>query len=93
MTKDTLMQILKTEKLAVDGAVVTVPEDREATLFISGTGETIQVPKVVRLDVGDSCVCLQTAKDERYWFTYELVLGVRLLPAKASKERTAGFGH
>ena len=93
MTKDTLLQILKSEKLTISGDTVSVPEDREATLFISGSGETIQVPKVVKLEVSDSCLCLQTAKDDRFWFTYELLLGLRLLPAKQAKDRAAGFNR
>jgi len=93
MTKDTLLQILKSENLNIAGDSVTVPEDREATLFISGSGETIQVPKVVKLEISDDCLCLQTAKDDRFWFTYELLLGLRLLPAKQAKERAAGFSR
>ena len=36
---------------------------------------------------------LETNKGERYWFTYDLVLGVRFHSAKLAKEQTAGFGR
>jgi hypothetical protein len=91
MTKESLLQILKTERLGMSGSVVTVSEDREATIFIATPGETIQVTKVVTMELFDSQVCLETGKNDRFWFAYEQVIGVRLLPAKVAKDRAAGF--
>lgn len=73
------------------GTVASVPEDREATVFIANPGETIQVSKVVTIELYDNQVCLETGKNDRFWFGYEQVFGVRLLPAKVAKERAAGF--
>lgn len=91
MTKESLLQIFKTERLGMTGSVVTVPEDREATLFIASPSETIQVSKVLTIELYDGQVCLETGKNDRFWFAYEQVIGLRLLPAKVAKERAAGF--
>jgi hypothetical protein len=93
MTKETLLSAIEAEKLKATGDAVTVPEDRDATFMVAGPGEAIQVGKVVRIELRDSSLCLETAKGERYWFTYDLVLGVRFRSAKITKEHTAGFGR
>jgi hypothetical protein len=93
MTKETLLSALEAEKLKVAGDSVTVSEERDATFMVAGQGETIQVNRVVRIEARDAALCLETSKGERYWFTYDLVLGVRLRSAKLHKEPVAGFGR
>ena len=78
-------------KVGSDGIVV--PEDREATFMLAGPGETIQVGRVVKIEAREDSLCLETAKAERYWFSYDLVLGVRLRTAKTAKAQAAGFGR
>jgi hypothetical protein len=93
MTKETLLSTLESERLkpAPDG--IDVPEDRDATFMVAAPGETIQIGKVVKIEARDTSLCLETAKGERYWFTYDLVLGVRLRSAKLAKEPTTGFAR
>ncbi len=93
MTKDTLLQALEAERLKSVGDSITVPEDRDTTFIIAGPGETIQVGKVVKVEPHDSVLCFETAKGERFWFTYDLILGVRIRNAKTSKDHGAGFNR
>ena len=91
MTKDTLLLALDAERLKTSGENITVPEEREATFIVGGPSEMIQIGKVVRIEARDSVLCLETAKGERFWFTYDLVLGLQLRSAKSAKEQGAGF--
>jgi len=93
MTKDTLLFALGAERLANTGDGITVPEERDATFMVAGSGETIQIGKVVRIELHDAALCLETAKRERFWLTYELVLGLQLRSAKTANEHAAGFAR
>ena len=93
MTKDTLLFALGTERLEKVGDSITVPEERDATFIVAGSGETIQVGKVVRIELRDSVLCLETAKGERFWLTYDLVLGLQLRSAKTTADHGPGFAR
>ena len=93
MTKESLLSTLEAERLKAGSDGITVPEDRDATFMVAGPGETIQIGKVVKVEARDTTLCLETIKGERYWFTYDLVLGVRFRSAKLAKEPTTGFGR
>ncbi len=93
MTKDTLLAAFEAERLKPTNDLIAVPEERDATFLVAASGETIQIARVVRVEAREASLCLETAKGERYWFTYDLVLGVRLRSAKAAKEAAAGFGR
>ena len=58
---------------------------------MAAPGDVLPVNKVVRVELRDKALCLHTVKDEHFWFTYDLVLGLRVLAAKPGKERLAGF--
>jgi len=91
MTKETLLSTLEAEKLKAGAECISVPEERDATFMIASPGETIQVGKVVKIEPRDNVLCLETAKGERFWFTYDLLLGVRVRAAKPGKEHATGF--
>ncbi len=93
MIKATLLLALDAERLKNTADTISVPEEREATFIVGGPGETIQVGKVVRIEARDSTLCLETAKGERFWFTYDVVLGLQLRSAKTAKESGAGFAR
>jgi hypothetical protein len=93
MTKETLLSTLEMERLKPGTDGISVPEDRDATFMLAAPGETIQVGRVVKIEARDTSLCLETVKGERYWFTYDLVLGVRFRSAKLAKESTTGFGR
>ncbi len=92
MTKETLLSAIEAERLKLTNDVISIPEDRDATFLVAAQGETIQVGRVVRIEARDSSICLETGKGERFWFTYDLILGVRFQAIKSIKDRTAGFG-
>jgi hypothetical protein len=58
---------------------------------VAGPGETIQVGKVIKIELRDSAICLETTKGERFWFTYDLLLGMRVRAAKDTKDHGPGF--
>ena len=93
MTKEALLSALEIEGLKVGSDGVAIPDERDASFIVAGPGETIQVGKVIKIDVRESALCLETTKGERYWFTYDLLLGLRVLAAKTAKNHTTGFGR
>ena len=93
MTKEALLSALEIEGLKVGSDGVAIPDERDASFIVAGPGETIQVGKVIKIDVRESALCLETTKGERYWFTYDLLLGLRVRAAKTAKNHTTGFGR
>jgi len=93
MTKETLLHVLAAEGLKVASDVVTIHDERDATFLVAGPGETIQVSKVTKVELRESALCVESTKGERFWFTYDLLLGVRLTTARTAKEHAAGFSR
>jgi hypothetical protein len=93
MTRETIVQIWESEGLRPTGHTITVRDDREATCFIETKGELMTVSRVTRLELLDAFIALGTAKEERYIFLYDDVLGFKLSGAAAPKDRAAGFGR
>jgi len=91
MTREIIVSILEGEGAEGKGGTFKIGEEREATCFISTPGELMAVARVVRVDLKESYVSLSTAKDERFAFSYQDVLGFKLATATQHKERSAGF--
>lgn len=91
MTKDTISAALSAEGLTPSQDTFTLPEEREAIFLVAAPGDVMPVNKVVRVELRDKVLCLHTVKNEHFWFTYDLILGLRVLAAKLGKERLAGF--
>jgi hypothetical protein len=93
MTKETLQLALEAERFKISADNIKIPEDRDATFMIASPGEIIHVGKVSRVELKDSALCIENAKGERFWFTYDLVLGVRVRSAQIAKDQAAGFAR
>jgi hypothetical protein len=91
MTRDIITNILEGEGAEGRGGSFKIREEREATCFISAPGELMGIARIVRVELKDHYVSLVTAKDERYVFAYEDVLGFKLAAPAQGKERSAGF--
>jgi len=91
MTREMIVQIWEAEGTKPSGHTLTIREDREATCFIETEGEVMTIGKVVRLDLREDFIALQTSKDERYVFAYNDILGFKLSSPTTPKERPAGF--
>lgn len=91
MTRETIVQIWEAEGTRAAGHTITIREEREATCFIETKGELMTVARVTKLDLHDAFITIGTAKDERYVFAYEDVLGFKLSSPAAPKDRPAGF--
>ena len=91
MTKDTISAALSAEGLSASQDGFTIPDEREATFLVAAPGDVMPLNKVVRVELRDKVLCLHTSKDDHFWFTYDLILGLRVLAAKPGKEHVAGF--
>jgi len=93
MTKETLIQALEAEGLKAGGENIAVPDERDASFIVASPGETIQVGKVIKIELRATSFCLETTKGERYWFTYDLLIGLRVRAAETGKDRPTGFNR
>jgi hypothetical protein len=93
MTREIILSILETEGAETKGGSLAFREDREITTFVSSPGEILNVSRVVRVELKDKFVALQTAKDERFAFAYDAILGFKFATAMNVKDRSAGFGR
>src|SRR5688572_27324994 len=95
MKLDTLTEILgKHAGARKDGAAFVLANDVEATLFIALEGETLQVPRVQRVEITDTLVVIDSNRGERYAVALEDVRAVKVDRTSDGKgrDRSAGFG-
>jgi hypothetical protein len=93
MTKESIAKALESEGLSTGNQGYTIPENREAALLVSTPGEIFSVDRLVRVDLRGEHVLLENSKHERFFFSYNDVLGLRLLAAPAARDRVTGFGR
>jgi len=93
MTRETIVQIWESEGSKLAGQTITIREEREATCFVETPGEVMTIGRLTKIDLRDGFIALQTAKDERFVFAYEDILGFKLASPAAPKDRPAGFGR
>jgi hypothetical protein len=93
MTREIILSILENEGAETKGGVLSIREDREATCFVSSPAELLNVGRVVRVDLKDKYIVLQTAKEDRLVFAYDDILGFKFSAVAAAKDRSAGFGR
>ena len=91
MTREIIVSIMEGEGVDGRGGTYKIGEEREATCFVSTPGELLAIARVVRIELKDAYVSLSTAKDERFAFGYQDVLGFKLAAPQQHKERSAGF--
>jgi hypothetical protein len=93
MTREIITHVLESEGLKAGAHGFALPEEREGTCLISAPGEVYAVARVVLIELRDKYIFLQTGKDERFFFAYEDILGIRILGKSQIKDRSAGFGR
>ncbi len=94
MTRETIVQIWESEGIKPAGHTIAIRDGREATCFIGTKGELMTITRLTRLELRDSSISIATAKDERFVFASEDVLGFKLAAAPEKRARpTAGFGR
>jgi hypothetical protein len=92
MTREIILSILESEGAQSGGGALALREDREATCFIATPGEVLHVARIVRVELKEKFLTLQTAKEERFVFAYDSVLGFKLASSTSHpKDRAAGF--
>ena len=93
MTREIIVQILEAEGAKVTGSSCIIREDREVTCFISAPGDVLPVARIIKVELKDKSLSFETAKDERFHFAYEDILGFKLATTGPAKDRAAGFGR
>jgi hypothetical protein len=93
MTREMLAAALEAEGLKAANHAFAIPDNRDATCFVSGAGDIMPIARVVKLELLSGIVRIETTKQEHLYFAYEDVLGLRLLAAPAAKDRAAGFSR
>ena len=91
MTREIIVSILEGEGAEGRGGSFKIGEEREATCFVSSPGELMAIARVVRVDLKELYLTLATAKDEKFAFAYQDVLGFKLAAPAQHKDRSAGF--
>ena len=94
MTREIIVSVLEREGATTKSGTLTLPADKDATCFVSTPGDLLAIARVIRAELLDQYAVLTTAKDERFAFAYQDILGFKLsLAAAAAKDRSAGFGR
>jgi hypothetical protein len=94
MTREIIASILEREGATSKSGTFSLPAEREASCFISTPGDLLAIARVLRAELFDHHLVLSTAKEERFAFAYEDVLGFKFPSAATqSKDRSAGFGR
>ena len=91
MTREIIVSILEGEGAEGRGGSFKIGEEREATCFVAAPGELMAIGRVVRVELKEQYVSLTTAKEEKFVFGYQDVLGFKLAAPPQHKERSAGF--
>ena len=95
MKLDTLTEILgKHAGARKDGAAFVFANDVEATFFVALEGETLQIPRVQRVEITDTLVVVDSNRGDRFAVTLEDVRAVKIDRTSDGKgrDRSAGFG-
>lgn len=93
MTREMIVQIWESEGMKPSGHTLVIRDDREASCFIQTAGEVMSISRVTKIELRDGFLSMQTVKDERFVFAYEDVLGWKINPAVAPKDRPTGFAR
>jgi hypothetical protein len=93
MTREIIVSILEGEGAEGKGGNFKIREEREATCFVSTPGELLAIGRVVRVELKDLYLTLLTAKEERFAFAYQDVLGFKIAAPAQAKDRSAGFSR
>src|SRR5262249_14586995 len=93
MKLDVLSAILDGQKsVRRDGHNYILDDTASATVFAGATGEVISVPRFVGFERGREVCTLVTGRHERFFFPYELVLGLKREQSDEPKHVPAGAG-
>ena len=74
-----------------DGSSYNIPEEVDATLFVALGQEVLQLPRVSRVELGET-VRIGNHKGETFFFPGENLVGVKLGAPERSQKHGAGFG-
>jgi hypothetical protein len=93
MTKDSIAEALASEGLTAGAQGYVIPDNREAACLVAAPGEVFSVDRLVRVELRDKHVLLANARHEHFFFSYDDILGFRVIAGPAARERTTGFGR
>jgi hypothetical protein len=74
-----------------DGNAYVLPEEIDATAYVTMGHEVLQIPRLMRIELSSEVV-FHTHKGERFYFSVEQVVGLRFGgPESRNKQGGAGF--
>lgn len=77
---------------SADAGVFTAAESVEAALLCESSNEILAVERLSRVQLAPGHVAITTHKGDCYYFGYERIVGLRVIPTEdAKRERGAGF--
>lgn len=88
-----LTKILETAPgVKKDGAAFVIAEETDANVFVTLGQEVLQIPRLMRVELGGDLATFVTHKGERFYFPLDQIAGVRLGGEGVKAGRTnAGF--
>ena len=90
-TEQLVDMLTKSAGAKKDGAVYLVP-DGHLSLYFAFPSDTLVVGRILRVEIQDPFVRLDTAKGERFVLPVEDVRGIKVeIEGAAGKDRSAGF--
>ena len=93
MKTDVLAAILDGQKgVRRDGHAYVLDESLHATVFAGASAELVSVPRVARFELAKEYCVLATTKGERFFFPYEVILGLKLEESEERKRSPGGAG-
>lgn len=90
MNREIFTLALEAEGIKADKTGYALPVDRDASVLMALPGDVYSVDHVVRIELREKFLLLETSKREHFVFAYEALLGLRI---QAGRERTAGFAR
>jgi len=75
-----------------DGAAFLLPVESEVTMFVALTGETLAVPKVIRVEINEPLVICDTSRGDRVVFYADDIRAIRSEKGEGGRRNhSAGF--
>jgi hypothetical protein len=93
MKTDVLASILDGQKMVRrESHSYLFDEATALTVFAGTSGEMMSIPRVHRLDLQKEYCMLTTTRGERFYFPYELIVGLKLEEAEEKAKTPGGAG-
>ncbi len=93
MTKDTIVAVLESEGISAKGGAKAfeLAEGRGLDCFIRSANDLLTVTRIYRVALQEKFVSFENRKGDRFFFSYDDIVGFRSGAEEGGKDRSAGF--